>query len=244
MKILRKLLPLVLLVVLASVAPGAEADNPDAGIKLLRDHGGDLVLAISQPWRIYSRPSIEVCLLPNDFPETTKIHPLHFVNEQFKGNVTEKIYHTLDRADQVPVQTPFTVNEIPFKAFGKRNSLGKPAVCVACRTKSPVAVTPPEPAKAPLPRAVFCLLEHWAGEEDNLYLNLPADYFAAPGKLRIWLMRDQTAVWSTTIAWPGLPGHQTAAPKEESAPAKSAKPKATTAKKPAKSAPPKEEAEQ
>jgi hypothetical protein len=85
------------------------------------------------------------------------------------------------------------------------------------------------------------LLEHWAGEEDNLYLDLPADYFAASGKLRIWLMRDQIAVWSTTIPWPGLPGRQTAAPKADSASAKPAKPKATTAKKPAKA---KEEAEQ
>ena len=230
MKTFWQLLPSFLLVALASVAQAADgpadadrqSSSPD--IKLLQDTSGDLVLAISRPWKTYSRPSIEVCLLPDAFPETARIRPEYFVSRFLKGQVTVDLYRSLEKADELAVRRPFSAGGEQREIVGNRNSLGKAAVCVACRTESPVAVPPEE--KTMLSRATFCLLEYWAGEKDNLYLDLPPDYFGAPGRLQIWILRDDKIVSSDTIRWPGVAGYKPA----PSSPAASDKPAAPAAK--------------
>lgn len=189
--------------------PEITEDRPNSDVRILQDHDGDLVLALHRPWRSFSRPSVEVCLLPDSLPPTTRIRPMYFVSSYLKGQVTADLYRSLDQADEVPVRQPFTEKDLAFEIVGNRNSLGKAAVCVACRTELP-AETLTEPATGDkkdakgLPRATFCLLDHWAVEQESLYLDLPKDYFSAPGRLQIWLLRDDRIVWSDTIRWPGL----------------------------------------
>lgn len=176
-------------------------------VTLMEDAGGNRIVAVSHPWKAYFQPSIEVCLLPPSEEQPDKVRPLYFVNRFLKGRMTVAVYHCLDKADDAPLRMPFQEADISFEILGNRNSLGKPAVCVACRT--------PTLEKTMLPRATFCFLEHWALQDRTLLLDLPPDYFAAAGKLKIWLLRDDTVVWSETIRWPGLPGAQ--APEASSA---------------------------
>jgi hypothetical protein len=164
---------------------------------LMQERNGDLVVSIAQPWRSYRRPSVEVCLLPGDWPENSKLHPLYFVKQTLKGEVTVAVYHCQDRADGVPQRTSLKEHDLEFELFGQRNALGKAAVCVACRTETPDHKL--------LPRAVYCLPEYWASEDGVLYLSLPKDYFGASGKLVVWLLREDSVVWSDTIRWPGIP---------------------------------------
>lgn len=224
MNIRRQLLTGFLLLTLASVTFGVDDKpvGPDPDVRLLQDHNGNLVLALHRPWKSFSRPSVEVCLLPADLPETVNIHPLYFVNNHLKGEVTTNLYQSLDQADSVPVRRPLSEKDIEFEIIGNRNSLGRAAVCVACRTEAPGKT--PSKEKNPLTRAAFCLLDYWSVEREGLYLDLPADYFAAPGKLRIWLLRDSQIVWSETIRWPGLANRQAPATASE------AKPEATKKK--------------
>ena len=109
-----------------------------------------------------------------------------------------------------------------FEMVGNRNSLAK----------RPFALPPHRTARQSSPddemtlaRATFCLLEHWSVEPGGLYLNLPADYFSVPGRLHIWLLRDNQIVWSHTIRWPGIASGQP--------PAAEAKQPAAKAKQPA-----------
>ncbi len=189
--------------------PEMTEDRPSPDVRILQDHDGDLVLALHRPWKSFSRPSVEVCLLPDSLPATAKIRPMYFVSNYLKGQVTADLYRSLDQADEVPVRHPFSEKGLEFEIIGNRNSLGKAAVCVACRTEAPAEVPAkfatgdPKDAKG-LSRATFCLLDHWAVEQESLYLDLPENYFSAPGRLQIWLLRDNRIVWSDTIRWPGV----------------------------------------
>lgn len=210
----RQLLSIVALLTLASTAladggiPAFE-DQPNPDVRLLEDHDGDLILAIERPWKTFTRPSVEVCLVPDTVPETAKVHPMYFVSNHLKGEVTADLYRALDEASEVPVRRPFSDKKIEFEMVGNRNSLGKAAVCVACRTEPPVKSSPED--ETTLARATFCLLDHWSVERGGLYLTLPADYFPVPGRLRIWLLRDNQIVWSHTIRWPGIASGQSPA---------------------------------
>lgn len=213
----RQLLSALVLLAFASVALADEKipvfeDRPNPDVRLLQDHDGDLILAIKRPWKSFTLPSIEVCLLPNDMPQTAPLHPMYFLSNHLRGEVTANLYRTLDQADEIPVRQPFTDKGIEFEWVGHRNSLGKAAVCVACRTEPPQKRSSED--KTMLSRATFCLLNYWSVERDGLYLDLPADYFSAPGRLRIWLLRDNQIVWSDTIRWPGIASQQKLEKKE------------------------------
>lgn len=207
----RQLLSIVALVAIASTAladDGSPAlqDQPNSDVRLLEDHDGELILTIERPWKAFTRPSIEVCLVPDTVPEAAKVHPIYFVSNHLKGEVLADLYRALDEASEVPVRRPITDKKMDFEMVGNRNSLGKAAVCVACRTEPPVKSSPDD--ETTLARATFCLLEHWSVEPGGLYLNLPADYFSVPGRLHIWLLRDNQIVWSHTIRWPGIASGQ------------------------------------
>ncbi|HID75866.1 MAG TPA: hypothetical protein EYP56_07700 [Planctomycetaceae bacterium] len=117
-----------------------------------------------------------------------------------RGNVIVTLYRAVDRAETGPTVARFTSQGIQFEALATRNSLGKAAASVACRTD----VVSLE-RKRQTPRAVYPLLEPWALDERMLYLDLPRSHFAAPCKLRLWLMRDGDIVWAENVDWPGYP---------------------------------------
>ena len=91
-------------------------------------------------------------------------------------------------------------NKIEFEIIGRRNSLGKPSVCIARRIASD---DDPTPGAA----AVYCLLDCWSLHKGLLNLDLPPAYFSQPGKLYVWFLRDGKVLWEEVEDWPGYKGN-------------------------------------
>ena len=185
--------------------PGATAGQPASGpaarvgvsrVAVMEQASGEPILVINYPWTKHARPSVEVRLLADAEADTYELRPLCFVDDFMKGEVTVRVYHCQDRSADTPLGITFTEREIEFEVLGERNSLGRPSVRVACRTKTGHrewgAV------------AVYCLLESWAVDQRTLYLDLPPAYFAKPGRIRVWFLRGKDIVWSELAKWPGI----------------------------------------
>jgi hypothetical protein len=172
-----------------------EAGQGDAFVSVITQHTGGPLLVIRYPWKRHALPSVEVRVLAEDEVDNRLLRPLFFQRRIMKGGITEAVYHCQDRSEGVRQTATFLKDNIDFDIFGARNSLGRPSVCVACRTTT---VDPP-----PETRAAFCLLDAWALDERTLNLELPAKYFSEPGKIRVWLIRDKDIVWTATTTWPG-----------------------------------------
>jgi hypothetical protein len=153
------------------------------------------VLVITYPWKVHLRPSIEVRLVTGKDADLSDVRPLFFVKEYMKGAVTVNVYHCLDRAAGVPQRHAFTENGIELEILGRRNSLGRPSVCVARRV--------PDDDPAPGAAAVFCLLPSWAVDKGLLRLELPPDYFGDAGRIYVWFLRGGKVLWEERADWPG-----------------------------------------
>jgi len=195
----------------ASAASGAGRKDPERAGSMPMPHEGRYVQAIERldrnpvlvvryPWFRHRKPSVEVRQLFDDEVGERLIYPLYFRQRHFRGDVIVTLYRAVDRAETGPTVARFTSQGIQFEALATRNSLGKAAASVACRTD----VVSLE-RKRQTPRAVYPLLEPWALDERMLYLDLPRSHFAAPCKLRLWLMRDGDIVWAENVDWPGYP---------------------------------------
>lgn len=184
-------------------APHGARRSPGARLKVsyvsvAEQPDGEPILVIDYAWKVHARPSIEVCTLPDDQSEWPAIRPLFFLDKFFiKERIMKAVYRCLDGSEEVPTTGTFAEQDIDFEILGDSNSLKKPSVCVACRTKVP------EIAKG-VARALFCLLDPWAVDERTLYLDLPQKHFAESGQIRVWFLRRQAVLWSETVAWPGF----------------------------------------
>jgi hypothetical protein len=156
---------------------------------------GKPIVAIHFPWRIYSRPSIEIRWLADDEPDTGEIRPLQFVADMMKGEITSEVYAGREKAWEVSVKKTLKIHDRQFEILGARNLLAKPAVTVLFPARE---VGLDRPA-----RAVFFLLDSWAADGHTLWLELPAEHFSQPGRIRIWFYRGDTILWWKTLAWPG-----------------------------------------
>jgi len=197
----------------------AEVARGDAYVSLIKQDTGEPMLVINYPWKRHARPSVEVRILGKGDVDNPLIRPLFFRRDIMKGAVTTAVYHCQDRSEDVPQTATFSKGTHDFEIFGARNSLGRPAVCVACRWRSTLADLPRKTAEAlesmddeeitskVMPPsetwAVFCLLDAWAADRDTLYLELPRDYFAQQSKIRVWFLRDDDVVWTANATWPG-----------------------------------------
>ena len=184
---------------LRSVAPAAGRPKAATCVSLVKGRGGDRPLVINYPWKVHLRPSIEVRLVTGKDAGPSGIRPLFFVEEHFKGEVKVTVYRCQDGADGMGTRQSLTENKLDFEVLGRRNSLGKPAVCVVHR----FAADDPNPGDAPGAVAVFCSLPGWAINKRLLQLDLPREDFAQPGKLYVWFLRDDTILWKETVDWPG-----------------------------------------
>jgi hypothetical protein len=144
---------------------------------------------------MHAKPSVEARLVTSEDADRVGIRPLLFVDGYLKGEVLVDVYEAQDQAAGVGGSLAFTKNEMAFEILGRRNSLGKPAVCVARQ------VPPGDPT--PGAAAVFCLLEFWSLSDRLLHLDLPRQYFAKPGKLHLWFLRGDTVLWKEVVDWPG-----------------------------------------
>jgi hypothetical protein len=202
----------------------ADVTGGNPFVSIITQPTGEPILVIKYPWKRHLRPSVEIRVLDPSEVQNPMIRPLFFVHDLMKGKVTTAVYHCQDYSEDVPQTATFSEGDLDFEIIGARNSLGRPAVCVACRTatrgRAPARAsdlgvddlgTGPETRgfraaeREPETRAVFCLLRAWAVDERTLYLDLPAEYFSRPSKIRVWLMRDKDVVWTATAAWPGTP---------------------------------------
>lgn len=169
-------------------------------VSLLPEPGGRPALIIEYPWQVHARPSVEVRLVSGEDPDPTTAAPLYFLKDFLNGPLQATIYKCQDQAVGREVRKPVTERETRFEILARRNSLGRPAVCVAHR----FGKEDPSPGTA----AVFWPLSGWSINGRLLRLDLPAEYFDRPGNLRVWLLRGATVLWSQEIRWPGtaLPG--------------------------------------
>ncbi len=212
---MRTRLPLLLLAVLVTCPGGAAtagvpprapptARRPKATscVSLVKRRGGERALVIDYPWKVHRRPSVEVRLVTGKDPGPSVVRPLFFVNEYMKGEVKVTLYRAEDASAGGKVRKPLTEKEVEFEILGRRNSLGKPSVCVVHRFA----------AKEPAPgtTAVYCLLPAWAINKKLLYLDLPREDFVQPGKLYVWFLRDDRVLWTEAVEWPGYEKRRTA----------------------------------
>jgi len=187
----------------AVVAQPPDADSaksrpkkPTSFVSLVTQQTGDPALIVRYPWKVHQRPSVEIRLVRGAGADLSEVRPLYFVKEFFKGVMTVNVYHCQDRAAGVPLSRPLKEKGIEFEILGRRNALGRPAVSVARRV--------PSDDPAPGSGLVFCLLPAWAVDERLLHLELPPKYFAPPGKLYVWFLRDDEVLWEQMLDWPGL----------------------------------------
>lgn len=158
--------------------------------------GGKPMLLIHYPWKQYSRPSVEVRILADDERDTGELRPLGFVSQIMKGDVTLAVYQCLDLATENPVVKKFTKQGLDFEVIGLKNHLGRPAGQV---------VFPPKPhTDDVVARVAYFPLEPWGADAETLRLELPADHFSKPYRVRVWFYRDASVVWWQTVAWPGM----------------------------------------
>lgn len=167
-------------------------------LRLFRPFSGSPILVVYYPWRLHANPSIEVQWLPEGEPAPANTRPFGFVDGYLKGEYLVDAERCRAAAEKIATSTSRTKGDFEFEFNAKRNSLGVPAVWVDCQL--------PKPDHKTETRTVFCLLENWAMDGRTLYLDLPLDRYAKPGKLRLWMLRGKDTVWMETVAWPGLPG--------------------------------------
>ncbi len=164
--------------------------------EIARAATGKPIVAIHYPWRVHSRPSVEIRYMADDEPDTARLRPLQFVADIMKGEITNAVYECRDKSADGPLKTSLKHGERDLELLGARNLLGKRSVTVVFPGR-----TSGEDRAA---RAVFCLLDSWAVDPRTLWLELPRDHFARPGRIRVWFYRGGNLVWWKTLAWPGL----------------------------------------
>ena len=237
MRICLHLAALVLLVPGASAArPADAADRPmdrpagtrvfepargDSFVSVITQPTGEPILAIRYPWKRHAKPSIELRILREGEVDNPLIRPLFFRHNIMKGGVTKAVYQCQDDSEDTAQTATFSQDNADFRVLGARNSLGRPAVCVACRINpdeisqktesliSELARTGQESALSRRfvaeTRAAYCLLDAWAVDERTLYLELPAEEFSQQSEIRVWFLRDKEIVWRADTTWPGTP---------------------------------------
>lgn len=177
------------------VAPATRGPKAMSYVSLVKSRGGDRALVISYPWKVHRRASVEIRLVTGKDPGPSGVRPLLFVKEHMKGEGAVAVFRCQDNASGAGMREPLTEKEIKLEIVGRRNSLGRQSVYVLHE----LAATDPVPGTA----AVYCLLPAWAINKRLLYLDLPRDDFAQPGKMHVWFLRQDKVLWSETVDWPG-----------------------------------------
>jgi hypothetical protein len=231
--------PVVLVVLVLAASAGSQAEAADRQIdrsaemplvepargesfvSVITQPSGGPILVVKYPWKRHAKPSVEVRVLDPSEVDKPLIRPLFFRHDIMKGDVTTAVYQCQDNSDELPQTATFSEGNADFEVFGARNSLGRPAVCVACRIVPEAAADETASLLADLARtgqetmlsmkfrpemrAAYCLLDAWAVDRRTLYLELPASHFSQRSKIRVWLLRGKDIVWTANMTWPGAP---------------------------------------
>jgi hypothetical protein len=179
------------------VAAGKPKASASSYASVSRQTTGQRCLLIDYPWQVYAKPSVEVRVVTDDKATTAVPHPLFFAAGLMKGDIEVAISKCLQAAYDTGLSQRITADKLEAEILGRRNSLGKPSVCVASKEKTKAG------AAAPSAWAAFCLLDCWAMNRHSLCLDLPREYFAKPGKLQVWFLRGDVVLWEEQLDWPG-----------------------------------------
>ncbi len=152
------------------------------------------LLLIRYPWKVHSRPSIEVRYLADDERDTAEIRPLGFV-AQMKADVAMAMYRCLDLSEDRQIRKTFQDKDGTIEVVGRKNELGN--------VVAEAIILPKEGAAEAAARVVYFPLDPWGADEESLRLELPVEHFSKPGRVRVWLFREGSVVWWQTVAWPG-----------------------------------------
>jgi hypothetical protein len=205
---MRFLLTLALLVGSSAIA---QAQSGDAGAKprqpqepphvsLVKHRSGAPVLLMEYPWKVHARASIELRLVTGDNPQPVEAPPLYFLQTRMK-KANDAVQRCYSHASEAGEKAPFKTDDgIDLEIIGRRNVLEKPSLYVVERIK---ADKKDEGATAGAAAALI-MLDSWAMNEKLLYVDLPPDAFAAPGKLHVWFLRADKPLWKEVIDWPGV----------------------------------------
>ena len=181
-----------------SKRPATEMDTyVKSFVSLARGSTGDPILVVDYPWQEHSAASIEIRQLASDEVDSPALKPLFFRHELMKGSVLVGVSRCLDSCSEGRARAELTEGGIDFEILADRNSFSSPSVCVACRTEYK-----PTGGRT-VSRAVYPFLEPWSADKRRLYLDLPAEYFSRECLVRVWMLRGNATVWSTTVRWPG-----------------------------------------
>jgi hypothetical protein len=157
---------------------------------------GKPVLVVDYPWKVYTKPSVEVRAVADDEPDTTAIRPMAFVAALMKGDVTLAVYRALDLTEEARRTKAFKQKGQEFQVVGLKNRLGRAAA---------QAVFPPKAGgKDTIARVAYYPLEPWDVDGQTLRLELPPEHFSQPTRIRVWFLRDGDVVWWQTLWWPGI----------------------------------------
>jgi len=169
--------------------------------EITRAATGKPLIAIHYPWHVHSRPSVEVRWMDDGEADTGELRPLQFVADLMKGQLLSDVYTCRDKADATPLKKALELRGRKVEILGDRNLLGAPAATVVF-PEIPLANDMTD-ATDRAARAVFFPLDSWAVDDRTLWLQLPADYFSQPGRIRVWFYREGNVLWWKTLAWPG-----------------------------------------
>ncbi len=186
----------------AAEPPGRSIEKPLVGVdflEVLASTAGEPILAVNYPWVRHQRPSIEVRKI-EDTADARKARPLFFRTEYMKGTNLVAMYRCEELSADLPATAESAKDKVTFTMVGRRNLLNKPSVVVRCRSE--------EPGPRYGVRAVFGLLDAWSVDSRKLFLQLPREDFAEPGRIEVVFYRDEDIVWTQTANWPGYPAEK------------------------------------
>jgi hypothetical protein len=187
--------------------PDAEkpaAESHGSHIEVIIEPEGKLALAVHYPWHVHRRASVEVELRADKEAQIGHPHPLGFVAEWMKGDMTNAVYAAREQSAAGSTSKTMTLKGREFDIRGSLNALGKRGVCVVAAAKRPLneGLLAKHIAEEG-PRTVFYLLGSWAVDDSTLRLELPHEEFSKPGTLHVWFLREGDVVWSESVHWPG-----------------------------------------
>ncbi len=165
-------------------------------VTILDGRLGRRVLVVDYPWKAFEDPSIEVRLVTAEKPNVREIKPIMFVPDFFKAETKINVFRCRDQALSYGSRAKMKDHGIEFEIIGHRNSLARPAVCIAHKF---------QPHEGPAGSiAAFCLLDSWSMNRGLLHLDLPLEYFSKKGKLYVWFLRGDRILWQEIKDWPGM----------------------------------------
>jgi|GEM_PF-4610722 len=191
-------------------------------VKSRTDHLNKCFFYVDYPWKVLTRPSIEMRLVTSYEIEPADILPVQFRKNYFKDKIANTIRTCRKNALSDGATAQVTPEEkLTFDVLGMRTNLGGTSVMIKKEYSK----------KANLPGFFvdYFYLDGWSLNRHELLLDVPPEWYDQAGAIYVWMMRDGEPVWGQEFQWEG-PRYQVRIAKERVLAAKQAKKDAAAAK--------------